>query len=172
MITEPYRQLNSELHHESEVFGNNAWKNAPMVEKLARKYGAKSILDYGCGKASLHKELSRRDRLNGTQICDYDPALDAFSERNPADIVVCIDVLEHVELDCLHEVLADLRALTKKCLFLDIATRPSKKILPDGRNAHLNVADGPYWLKMLDVYFHIIHYENPVGNKEVYMECI
>jgi S-adenosylmethionine:diacylglycerol 3-amino-3-carboxypropyl transferase len=63
----------------------------------------------------------------------------------PHDIVVCTDVLEHIEPDCLDDVLADIRRCTKKAALLVVATRPAMKTLSDGRNAHLIQEDFKWW---------------------------
>jgi 2-polyprenyl-3-methyl-5-hydroxy-6-metoxy-1,4-benzoquinol methylase len=69
--------------------------------------------------------------------------MDAAPE--PHDIVACTDVLEHIEPDCLDDVLKDIRRCTKKVAFLLIATRPAIKVLADGRNAHLIQQPYTWW---------------------------
>jgi hypothetical protein len=61
-------------------------------------------------------------------------------------MVVCTDVLEHIEPEHLDAVLRHVCSLAKKAVFLQIATRPAKKCLPDGRNAHLTVQSAEWWL--------------------------
>jgi hypothetical protein len=39
--------------------------------------------------------------------------------------------------------------VTKRCLFAVISTRPAKKFLADGRNAHLIVEPYPFWEERL-----------------------
>jgi hypothetical protein len=74
---------------------------------------------------------------------------DFAREPEPHDLVVCSDVLEHIEPDCLGDVLRHLYDLTKKALFVDVACRPAKKVLADGRNAHLIQRDPSAWLLYL-----------------------
>lgn len=100
-------------------------------------------MDYGCGKRTLEEAL-------GFPIANYDPAVEGLDATNePHDIVACTDVLEHIEPDLLVGVLADIRRCTKKAAFLLIATRPAKKYLEDGRNAHLIQRDAKWWLGRL-----------------------
>jgi hypothetical protein len=66
-----------------------------------------------------------------------------------ADLVVCTDVLEHVEPELLDTVLRHLRSLARKAVFVVIATRPSNKTLSDGRNAHLIVETAEWWIAHL-----------------------
>jgi hypothetical protein len=82
---------------------------------------------------------------------------------DPADIVACTDVLEHIEPECLEDVLADLRRVTKKMGFFTIATRPAKKFLSDGRNAHLIQQDARWWLEKLWAKFHVQQFNDLGG---------
>jgi hypothetical protein len=59
-------------------------------------------------------------------------------------MVACIDVLEHIEPDCLDDVLDHLKHLTGKIGFFTVSCIPAKKTLPDGRNAHL-IQESPEW---------------------------
>lgn len=143
LITEEYRRLNAQKHEESKEFGSLGYKLAKHVKEIARHIGAHTILDYGCGKRSLEREL-------GYAICNYDPAIpgvDAAPE--PADLVVCIDVLEHIEPECLDAVLDDLKRLTKNTIMLLIDTMEAKKHLPDGRNAHAIIKPAEWWIPHL-----------------------
>lgn len=103
------------------------------------------LLDYGCG----HR-LSLRETLKPTRAIRYqayDPAVPEYSgEPEPSEMVVCIDVLEHIEPELLDNVLDHLESLTKRVLFATIATGPAGKNLPDGRNAHLIQKPSEWWI--------------------------
>lgn len=43
-------------------------------------------------------------------------------------------VLEHIEPECLEQVLDHLQRLTRKIALLNIVTRPANKVLADGHN--------------------------------------
>ena len=53
----------------------------------------------------------------------------------------------------LDAVLADLNRVTKRCIFLTVATGPAVKVLDDGRNAHLIQQPMEWWLPKLEKYF-------------------
>lgn len=109
----------------------------------------KDILDYGCGKRTLEKQL-------GFPIQNYDPGIPECDVTPvPADIVVCGDVLEHIEPDCLDDVLDDIARLTKKVSILIIATFPARKHFPDGRNLHLIVESPEWWKGKLKEHFRV-----------------
>lgn len=79
------------------------------------------------------------------------------------DLVVCSDVLEHIEPECIVSVLHDLQSLTKKVLFIDVAMRPAKKVLADGRNAHLIQESGAWWLTELIHFFEPVFFQTYEG---------
>ncbi len=75
----------------------------------------------------------------------------------PADLVCCIDVLEHIEPLYLDAVLADLRRITVNVGMFTIHTGPAMKTLTDGRNAHLIQKPSSWWLPKLCERFEITH---------------
>lgn len=143
LITEEYRRLNAQKHEESEAYGAMGYKLAKHVRDVARRIGAHTILDYGCGKRTLEKEL-------GYAINNYDPAIPGLdAPADPADLVVCCDVLEHIEPQCLDAVLDDLKRVTKHTVMFLIDTQAALKHLPDGRNAHAIIQEAEWWLPKL-----------------------
>jgi len=150
LISDYYRVQNRELHRRRPDYGAGQatahW--VPTIARLANAVGAESILDYGCGKGRLKRALVTHglDR----RVREYDPAIPGNDGTPaPADLVVCTDVLEHVEPECLETVIGDLRRVTRKAGFVTVATRPAKKLLPDGRNAHLIIEPMEWWLQRL-----------------------
>ncbi len=147
LISAPYRELNARLHRDNLAYGVGGAKHAPTVLKLADSLKTRSVLDYGCGKGYLQKELP-------FPIWEYDPAIPEKSESpRPADLVVCTDVLEHVEPDRLHYVLDDLRRCVLQVGYFVIALRPATKTLADGRNTHLIVKPRKWWVAQLKRFF-------------------
>ena len=98
---------------------------------------------HGCGKSTLANNLP-------FHINQYDPCIEKYAGTpEAADIVVCTDVLEHIEPDYLDNVLDDLQRLTRKVGFFTVATRPAVKTLSDGRNAHLIQRPVEWWVPKL-----------------------
>jgi hypothetical protein len=62
---------------------------------------------------------------------------------------VSLDVLEHIEPECLDDVLDDMKRCTLKGVFLSVSLVTAGKTLPDGRNAHLIVEPIEWWLPKL-----------------------
>lgn len=127
--------------HTSGDYGRSGDRWADLVETLAREIGARTVLDYGCGKGHLGEVL--RDR--GMTVFDYDPAMPGKEYAPVADLVVCTDVMEHIEPEKLTGVIDHLGEVARFALFMAISTRPAGKTLPDGRNAHLIIASGTWW---------------------------
>jgi hypothetical protein len=142
-ITPEYIEQNRSLHASSDEYGRSGGFWAPLVRQAIEVDGGyASILDYGCGKSTLAAKLAD----DGVEIAEYDPAIPGKdTPPEPAELVICGDVLEHIEPDCLDAVLADLKRLTKRKLIVVIDTLPAKKTLADGRNAHLIVETAAWW---------------------------
>ena len=152
LITEEYRELNKQLHAEDKNFGTTAKDYANSILDMCNSINDQDVLDYGCGKAELARFLPFK-------IQSYDPCIEKFSNRpKPANVLACIDVLEHIEPECLDDVLKDIHSLSKKTVFLTVATAEALKKLPDGRNAHLIVQDYTMWLPKLWEHFTLVNY--------------
>lgn len=121
-----------------------------MVDQAARDLGAATVLDYGAGRGTLGTTLAQQFTPLPYTFLEYDPAVEG-RELKPtrADLVVCTDVLEHIEPDCLYSVLDDIGNIARMAVFLEVATRPAQKTLADGRNAHLIIESSDWWLKKI-----------------------
>lgn len=142
LITPSYVREQKKLHADPS-YGSGSHRYAYLVAGLARIEDCKTILDYGCGKGTLGNVL----RGAGIDLAEYDPGFPGKEARPaPADLVTCLDVLEHIEPDCLSDVIDDLARLTRKKLFVDISTKFTKfRWLSDGRNSHLIVNEVEWW---------------------------
>lgn len=141
-ISEQYRELNAKLHEVRPDYGAGGRKWANFTMDICQSLRTREVLDYGCGKATLRATCPMLDVVN------YDPAIEEFAAKpEPRDVVVCTDVLEHIEPNFLPAVLEDLQRVTQRALLTVIATRPAVKFLEDGRNAHLIVNAYDWWLK-------------------------
>ena len=152
-----YEELQKSFHESTPAYGTSGTKYVDHVLGMATQLKTQDICDYGCGKATLQKGLP-------FPIQNYDPFMPEYTKRpHPAMLVVCTDVLEHIEPASLREVLIDLQSLTLQALFLQVATRPAKKFLPDGRNAHLIQQPAAWWLPQLLQHFDLQSFQNNGG---------
>ena len=172
LITPEFRELNARLHREELAYGVGGAKHADTIKKLVAACKCESVLDYGCGKGYLAKSLP-------FPIWEYDPAIpEKDASPRPADLVVCLDVLEHIEPDKLQFVLDDLRRCVKKVGYFTIHIGPAQKHYADGRNTHLIQQPPTWWEKKLNKFFEVGKMSEilvgdakgkPTGNKELHV---
>lgn len=146
LISPEYREQQRELHA-TTVYGTASAHYAKQVCKLIDTYQVNELLDYGAGsRLTLIKTISEQ-RLSQRkfQYIPYEPAVEQYADPPmPAEMVVCLDVLEHIEPECLDEVLDDLKRVTLRVGFFTVSCEPAMKVLSDGRNAHL-IQEPPQW---------------------------
>lgn len=141
LITQAYVD-EQKLLHEQDAYGSRGFNWGYLIAGIARIEGCNTILDYGCGKGTLVRTLTDA-KIAAT---GYDPALPRFAAMpGPADLVACVDVLEHIEPECIDAVLDHFEALTRKILFVAISLTPAKRKLSDGRNTHILLRDPEWW---------------------------
>jgi len=157
-ISEEYRRQQQELH-KNPNYGVASLGFGGVVKKLIEESGARSLADYGAGKCNLKRVLDEMC-MTGVAYCPYDPAFPEYGPAKPADLVCCIDVLEHIEPEYLDNVLAELAAIVRRAGLFTIHTGPAMKTLADGRNAHLIQKPRSWWLPRLSKYFEVTHLEN------------
>lgn len=148
-ISPEYQQLNSELHSNPR-YGCNSARHLTRVTDALELVGGTTVLDYGCGKGGLVREIQSRPSL-GIDIQGYDPAIPEFSDPpRPADLVISTDVLEHIEPELLRNVLTEINSMAGKAIIYLIALRlDSTKLLPDGTNPHKIVKPWTWWVERL-----------------------
>lgn len=150
-ITPEYAALNAELHVRVASYGARGHRYLDAVLDAMGEHECRDVLDYGCGKGGLAAAIP------GIDVAEYDPAIAGKDGTpQPADLVVCTDVLEHVEPDLLAVTLRHIQSLAKRAAFLAISTRPALKTLADGRNAHLIVEPAEWWRARLASLFEIV----------------
>lgn len=153
-ITEEYRKIQQELH-QNPNYGVASLHFAPLVADIIRGAGIKSVSDYGAGKQNLLKGLAERG-IGAIEYLPYDPAFPEYGPPRSADLVCCIDVLEHIEPELVDHVIAELAAITTNLGFFSVHMGPAGKVLPDGRNAHLIQRPSSWWLKKFVEHFEVV----------------
>jgi len=142
-----------------------------MVAAIINQNKFTEILDYGAGKCRLGEALS--DKItHAIALTNYDPAIPDIAESpDPSEFVACIDVLEHIEPDYLDNVLSDLQRVTEVAGFFTISCRKARRILGDGRNAHLIVETPEWWLVKLREKFDIPNFSYSNGTLSVLVKA-
>ena len=150
LISNEYKALQVKAHQDRPDWGQAGMANRDQVLAFCKHNGFTSLLDYGSGKGHLGKSLGEE----GIAVTNYDPGMPEYDTRpEPHDFVVCFDVLEHVEPDCIEAVLDDLKSLILKAGIFTISTAPAKAILSDGSNAHRCIRPKRWWVKRLEERF-------------------
>jgi hypothetical protein len=158
LISTRYRELNEQLHADDPAYGTSSARWVAYIQGLVTTEAFETILDYGAGKRLLSGALVGLG-IEGWRIAEYDPAVPEIAELpRPADLVICTDVLEHIEPDKLHAVLMHLASLTRRKMFVVISTRESRKTLADGTSPHRLVRPAKWWRGKLLQYFHIAYW--------------
>jgi hypothetical protein len=148
LCSDEYRSTIQAMHRQEKWGGKGARFVAATQELIDRVQGwvqkpreKVTVLDYGCGRGSLAEALKPH------RCQQYDPAIKGKHVLpKPTDIVVCTDVLEHIEPALLDNVLDHIERLTREAALIEISCRPANAVLPDGRNAHLIVQTPNWWM--------------------------
>jgi hypothetical protein len=161
-ISPEYRALQAQMHDTHDRYGVSGCEHASRVfmagAQIIRKHGTCDILDYGCGKETLRTAMEESfPNIPGMRILGYDPGRPGFdAEPKQAQVVVCTDVMEHIEPECVDAVLRHICELTERVAIIDVALTPAVKTLPDGRNAHICLKSKDWWLSFIKKYFVLI----------------
>lgn len=153
LITPEYKQLLQRKHIDKPWGGaGKSWipRILPLINGLPS--GPITVLDYGCGRGTLKPELEALDPM--VRVSEYDPGVPGKDvlEMRPVDIVVCTDVMEHVEEQYVVKTLQTINWLAINCVFFNIDTGESKSFLPDGRNTHITIKPSSWWRANLNKY--------------------
>ena len=138
-ISKAHRKRYADYYAAREIpLRQHRWHD--YFERIAEEIGAATVLDYGCGpNASLAA-------FSGRAVTNYDPGVSAYSTApvGTFDLVVCNQVLEHIEPECIDAVLDDVRGYAGKAALISVSTEPSTKLL-DGMDWHSFVKEPAWW---------------------------
>ena len=153
LISESYKKELEELHKINEDWGTGPKISVIGICHWMYMNNIKRVLDYGCGKGRLSLFLP-------IEVSNYDPGIPEWCVNpKPEDYLLCTDVLEHVEPDYIENVIEHLVSKFNKKAFLSIPLKKSKKLLSDGRNAHLIVKPAFWWIELLQRFCFVEHLE-------------
>ncbi len=136
--------------------GKSTLAYAPIIKNIIQNEKVKNMIDYGCGKGNFYNNgfslggnsiPPLRDYW-GIKIKLYDPCYEKYSkfEKNEIfDLLICIDVLEHIPEDDIDWILKRFFSISNKFIFINVACYEAIALLPDGKNAHINVQKPIWW---------------------------
>ena len=160
-----YRQMHKEgygkkdggfIEKDKSFNGISTIPYAPIIKKIIDKNNFTNLLDYGCGKAEFYDNEFTLDNAKypsfrkywGIDIDLYDPCYDKYSTLNQDkkyDIVICIDVLEHIPQEDISSVLNLISNVSNKYILLNVACYSAQALLPNGENAHITIKEPKWW---------------------------
>lgn len=125
-------------------------------EKISSE-NIKTILDYGGGGSNWEEPNfdpltgeSAKKFFNVQEVTTYEPARN-LAEKKKSDCVVCIDVLEHIFIADIPNVIDELFSLTNNLLVINVACYKAAAILPNGENAHITIRPPSWWKGVIDM---------------------
>lgn len=147
LISKDYRNTLIEMHKQDpNLWGARQSNWACIVTHFIRIYKIKSVLDFGCGKGMLKKEINSIIKclypkiLNTFFWNNYDPGIEKYNKlpQQNFDMITCTDVLEHIEPEFLDETINYIYQHIKKIGFFVINFRPERM--------HLIVESSAWWI--------------------------
>ena len=171
LVSDQYTKQLTQLHQIRESFGDSG--SYKHINQWLSNNKCHSLLDYGCGKGNVFKNIQKK--FPQMDCRGYDPGVPEYAvmPELPAELVICADVLEHIEPELIDNVLKHIESLTLKTAYLIIDTLPAQKNLPDGRNPHLIIENQDWWTnKILTVTNFKITTNMFWKNRRISMECV
>ena len=155
--------------------GKSTLAFAPIIKEIIKKENINNMIDYGCGKGNFYsKSFDLKGKLIpplrkfwDIEIKLYDPCYEKYSkfEKDETfDLLICIDVLEHIPETDIEWILDRFFKISKKYIFINVACYEAIALLPDGENAHINIQKPIWWSNKLEKFQR--------NNKEMKVICI
>lgn len=164
-----YKKMHAEGDQANNIPATQTFQGISLIPHvqaigmLLQRHGARTLLDYGAGKAEGYEKVQATTPDGRTvtglkaiwgleSITLYDPGYEPHSTlpSGTFDAVICTDVLEHCPEEDIDWILDELFAYARKFVFCSIACYPAKKILPNGENAHITQMSPGWWLDKLE----------------------
>jgi len=142
--------------HKKDLFRSKSLlKWVPLILKTFYTNNCKSIMDYGCGNGnSWHvlREIFFQGSEQSNSLYLYDPYHEKRNKYSitECDLVICIDVMEHVPESDVNEVLSNILCHANKAVFFVISNKPATKTFPSGENIHVTLKNKSWWQAKID----------------------
>ena len=157
MHSEGFDLISGKRRSGSEAYdGHSTLAFAKLIRDIINKNQIKSMLDYGSGKGFYYENPFNIKNLKIDSLKKYwDIEIDLFDpcykknslidENKLYDLVISIDVLEHIPSQDIGWVLEKIISKARKFVFLNVACYSAVALLPNGQNAHINVNNPNWW---------------------------
>ncbi len=122
-----------------------------LIKMLENTHRIKSVLDFGCGKGFLGRFV-KENLSRDIEYVDYDPGIpgkDVLPTGREFDLVITTDVMEHIEPQCVDEVIRTMERLCTRTMINDIACYKDLSIFKTGpyigSERHLIIEQPSWW---------------------------
>ena len=177
MHKDGFSLINGDKRNPDEAYnGRSTLGFAKLIKGIIYKNQITNMLDYGCGKAFFYdnpfeikglKIKSLRD-FWALKIDLFDPCYENYSvidENKIYDLVISIDVLEHIPEQDIDWVLDRIIGKAKKYVFMNVACYSAAALLPNGKNAHININNHKWWFEK------ILSFKKKYGDVKIICIC-
>jgi len=162
-----YKKFHTEgtkkLSPEQTFAGHSLIPWGSKIKQIIDITQSNSITDFGCGKALGHTHRFKINQTIYQNLADYwniefvqlyDPGVKEFSSypTEKTDGFICTDVIEHIPSNDIEIFIDQLYSLSKKFVFVVIATIPASKFFEDGRNIHLTIKKEHEWKQIFKTF--------------------
>ena len=136
--------------------GGTTVKNKDKIKTVIDKINPISVLDYGCGKGVQYSKHKLHEEWNINLPALYDPYVEQYKKlpsysNKYFDLVLCVDVMEHILPDEVDEVLHQIFFLGN-FVYFHIDTKPAIKKFSCGTNFHVSLHEPDWWINKLNEY--------------------
>lgn len=149
LMKEQYQKL----YEIKPEYGSDQHKYFQLIKNIIKQNNFTSILDYGCGNATLYKKF-QQNKIE-IEFYNYDFAIPKYNKfpnlNKKIDLVVCFDVLEHVPEMELYLILDKIFNISDNVIF-NISLRKAINKLPNNENCHCTVHDKKWWINYLNYF--------------------
>lgn len=155
MVVDGYHRTDgSKVENTYNDFELKKFRN--ICKEHISNHSIKTVLDYGGGGSDWDAPnfeptngASAKHFFGVNKVTTFEPARNQI-EKLKSDCVVCMDVLEHIFITDVPNLVDELFSLTKKLLIINVACYKAAALLPNGENAHITVRSPDWWKGVID----------------------
>ena len=172
--TEEYGEMMRQMHEKGNFgihgYTDIEWSSRALISLVCTLQRPVRVLDYGAGAGTYAEAIHKV--FKWVTVTSYDPFHPKFRdnpEPDEHDAVICTDVMEHVETECVDNTLKYIASKARFMACFSIALEDANKFLPDGRNAHVTQKSPKWWANKLREHFALVEYT--IGLSMVLFVC-
>ena len=157
-LNEYYKSLhagNLTNENKNDIYnGKTTMVFAKIIKAIIEKNNIKNILDYGSGKGDRYFNNSEfgnetyppLEKYWNIKPTLYDPGVPHPKPVGKKfDMVISIDVLEHIPLQDLGWVIEEIFDFSKEIIFINVACYAAQRTFSDGSNVHVSLFQPMWW---------------------------